>query len=160
MPVADDFPLIVKGTLDKLVSDKCAALQGQYPGLQWAEVDDTLQTGAVFEGQGPALIWQFGTYYPDPRAPMYSVEFSVGAKTTADPGNYELIDLVSQVREMFKPEQVIQLFDYIKPATDPLDLVSKGYMRLISNEISPQHFDRQSGIRFAIIRGKAVQYGN
>jgi hypothetical protein len=32
-------------------------------------------------------------------------------------------------------------------------------VRVISNEISPQMFDRQSGIRYAVIRGKAVNFG-
>lgn len=157
--MADDFPLIVKGTIDKLVSDKCAALQGQYPGLQWAEVDDMLQTDAVFKAEGPALLWQFGAYSPDPRSPLYEIEFSVGARTVADPGNYALIDLVSQVRDVFRANQEFQLFNYILATTAPIDAVSKGFVRVVSNEISPQMFDRMSGIRYAVVRGKAVQYG-
>jgi hypothetical protein len=157
--VADDFPLIVKGTIDKLVSDKCTALQGLFPGLQWAEVDDMLQTDAVFKAEGPALLWQFGAYTPDPRAPLYSIEFSVGARTVADPGNYTLIDLVSQVRDVFKADQEFQLYNYILASTAPADTVSKGFVRVVSNEISPQMFDRMSGIRYAVVRAKAVRYG-
>lgn len=157
--MADDFPLIVKGTIDKLVSDKCAALQAQYPGLEWAEVDDMLQTDEAFKGAGPALLWQFGAFTPDPRAPLYEIEFSVGARTVADPGNYALIDLVSQIRDVFRADQEFQLFNYILPTSSPADNVSKGFVRVISNEISPQMFDRQSGIRYAVLRGKAVRYG-
>lgn len=157
--MANDFPLIVKGTIDKLVSDKCAALQAQYPGLLWAEVDDMLQTDAAFKGQGPALLWQFGSFTPDPRAPLYEIEFSVGARTVADPSNYALIDLVSQIRDVFRADQEFQLFNYILASSSPADNVSKGFVRVISNEISPQMFDRQSGIRFAVIRGKAVNFG-
>lgn len=157
--MADDFPLIIKGTIDRLVSDKCTALQGQFPGLRWAEVDDMLQTDEVFKGEAPALLWQFGAYSPDPRAPLYEIEFSVGARTVADPGNYSLIDLVSQLRDVFKADQEFQLFNYILATTAPVDTVSKGFVRVVSNEISPQMFDRMSGIRYAVIRGKAVKYG-
>jgi hypothetical protein len=157
--VADDFPLLLKGTIDKLVSDKVTALRGTHPTLQWAEVDDMLQTDAVFKGEQPAILWQFGSVYPDPRAPLYGVEFTVGAKTTADPGNYLLIDLVAQIRDVFVPGVAFQLFDYVREQGAPSDTLSKGYLRVVANEISPQQFDRQSGIRYAVIRGKAVHHG-
>lgn len=156
--MADDFPLILKSTIDKLVSDKVAALAGQFPGLQWAEVDDMLQTDEVFKGDTPAVLWQLGSVFESPRAPLYGIEFSVGAKTTADPGNYQLIALLGQIRDVFDAGVSIQLYDYARELTDPADTVSKGYLRISANEIAPQQFDRQSGIRYAIVRGKAVKY--
>ncbi|MNR56802.1 hypothetical protein D3C85_1774500 [compost metagenome] len=60
---------------------------------------------------------------------------------------------------MFRADQEFQLFNYILASSSPADNVSKGFVRVISNEISPQMFDRQSGIRFAVIRGKAVNFG-
>lgn len=157
--MADDFPLILKSTIDKLVSDKVTALQVDHPTLLWAEVDDMLQTDAVFKGTGPAILWQFGTVYPDPRAPLYGVEFTVGAKTTADPGNYLLIDLVAQIRDAFQAGYAFQLYDFAREQAEAADTVSKGFLRVVDNEIAPQQFDRQSGIRYAVVRGKAVQYG-
>lgn len=156
--MADDFPLIMKSTIDKLVSDKCAALLPTHPGLQWAEVDDMLQTDSIFKGDGPAILWQFGSVYESPRSPLYGVEFSVGAKTTADPGNYLLIDLLAQIRDAFAADAAFQLFDYTRATGDAPDTVSKGFVRVVTNEISPQQFDRQSGIRYAIVHGKAVKY--
>ena len=157
--MADDFPLILKSTIDKLVSTKVASLLTEYPTLQWAEVDDMLQTDAVFKGDEPAILWQLGSVFESPRAPLYGIEFTVGAKTTADPGNYALIDLVAQIRDVFQAGASFQLFDFAREITDASDTVSKGFLRVTTNEISPQQFDRQSGIRYAVVRGKAVKYG-
>lgn len=156
--MADDFPLILKSTIDKLVADKVTALMVAHPTLRWSEVDDMLQSDEVFKGDEPAILWQFGTVFEHPRAPLYGVEFSVAAKTTADPGNYLLIDLLAQMRDLFKPDATFQLFDFARAQAEAVDTVSKGFLRVSSNEIAPQQFDRQSGIRYAVVRCKAVKY--
>lgn len=157
--MADDFPFQLKSTVDKLVADKVAALLPTYPTLSWAEVDDMAQTDAVFKSENPALIWQFGGLYPRPRAPMYDFEFLVGAKTTQDPGNYSLIRLLSAIREVFKPGASFIVHDYTLAVGAPADPVEYGFLMVGSNEIEPQKFDRQSGIRYATVAGKAVAYG-
>jgi hypothetical protein len=156
--VADDFPLQLKSTIDKLVADTVAGLLTDFPSLQWAEVDDMAQTDAVFKSSAPALIWQFGMLTPRPRAPMYDFEFLVGAKTTQDPGNYDLITLLSAIREVFKPGADFQVQDFSMDANAAADPASYGFLMVSSNEIEPQKFDRQSGIRYAMVSGKVVSY--
>lgn len=158
--MADNFPRMLKSTIDKMISDKVAALQATYPTLQWAEVDDMHQTEEVFNADGPAILWQFSSLFPEPRRPFYGLEFSVGAKTVGDPGNYDLFDLVAQIADVFKGDSSFDIFDYVRLITDPVDTVSKGFVRVVSNEIAPQQFDRQSGIRYAIVRGKVARYGS
>lgn len=158
--MANDFPLMLKSTVDKLVNDKVATLLDKYPTLQWAEVDDMAHTDEVFKSDEPALLWQFGGLTPRPRAPMYDFEFAVGAKTTQDPGNYTLIALLSEIREVFAQSNVFKIFDYTLEATDPVSLVERGYLMVASNEIESQKFDKQSGIRYAVVQGKVVSYGS
>lgn len=158
--MANDFPLMLKSTVDKLVNDKCAALLARFPTLQWAEVDDMAHTDEVFKSDEPALLWQFGALTPRPRAPMYDFEFAVGAKTTQDPGNYTLITLLSEIREVFAQGMDVQIYDYTLVATDPVSLVKRGYLMVASNEIESQKFDKQSGIRYAVVQGKVVSYGS
>lgn len=157
--MADDFPLWLKSTVDKLVADKVTTLLDQYPTLKWAEVDDMGQTDEVFKSDEPALIWQFGTLYPHPSAPLYGFEFMVGAKTAADPGNYTLLALLGEIRSVFEKGNHFAVFDFTGDALDPASTVERGYLMVSSNEIDPQKFDRQSGIRYAVVSGKAVSYG-
>ena len=157
--MADDFPLILKSTIDKLVADCVTQLLPDFPTLQWAEVDDMLQTDEVFKGEAPAILWQLSSVHEHPRAPLYGVEFTVGAKTVADPGNYLLIKLLGAIRDVFHPTVAFDLFDYARTVAEGVDTEPRGYLRVSSNEIVPQQFDRQSGIRYAIVRGKAVSYG-
>lgn len=157
--MADDFPLQLKSTLDKLVFDKTAELRAKYPTLEWAEVDDMSQTDEIFKSAEPRLLWQFGTLYEHPRAPLYGLQFFVGAKTTQDPGNYTLLDLLSQIRDVFKPQASYPIFDYTMAVSDPSDLTERGFITVSSNEIASQQFDRQSGVRYAVIEARAVRYG-
>lgn len=157
--MADDFPLQLKSTIDKLVADKVAQLQAEYPTLQWAEVDDLAGTDAVFKSAEPAVVWQWGNLTERPRAPMYAADFTVAVKTVADPGNYLLIRLLGEIRDVFAPGTTYQVFDYTMPATDPADITARGYITITSNEIMEQGFDRQSGVRPALISARAVRYG-
>lgn len=154
-----DFPLMLKSTIDAVVADKVAALLATHPTLKWAEVDDMAQTDAVFKSEEPAFIWKFVSLTPNPRAPMYDFEFLLGAKTTNDPGNYKLIALLDEVRKGFETNATIQIRDYSMAASAPADTVDRGYLMVSSNEIEPQRFDRQSGIRYATVMGKVVAYG-
>ena len=158
--MANDFPLMLKSTVDKLVNDAVEALKEKYPTLQWAEVDDMAHTDEVFKSDEPALLWQFGGLTPRPRAPMYDFEFAVGAKTTQDPGNYTLIALLSEIREVFIQGRNFDIYDYTLEDTDPVSQVKRGYLVVASNEIESQKFDKQSGIRFAVVQGKVVSYGS
>lgn len=157
--MADDFEMQLKSTLDKVVADKVASLKATYPKLSWAEVDDMAQTDAVFKSLDPAIIWSLGTVEPSPRPPLYSIEFMVGAKTAADPGNYLLIKLLGEIRSEFEAAATVFIYDYTLPAGGPVDTQQKGFISIISNETAPQQFDKQSGIRYAVVAAKAVKYG-
>lgn len=157
--MADDFALQFKSTIDKLIADRVEILRDSYPTLQWAEVDDMAQTDEVFKSEEPAIIWQFATMEPYPRSPLYRVEFMVGVKTTLDPGNYLLIRLLGEIRNVFDAGKTLYIRDYTMLEDDPADATDKGYVLIGSNEVAPQQFDRQSGIRYAGIVGKAVRYG-
>lgn len=158
--MAADFLLELKSTLDFLVNQKVEALQEEdYTDLQAAEVDDMAQTDAVLGSAAPALIWQFGTLSPNPRPPMYDVEFMVGSKTVSDAGNYKLMALLTQVRDLFEVNSSFSVFDYTMLDTEDADTTPSGYVFVSANEVNVQQFDNQSGLRYAVIRGKAVAYG-
>jgi len=150
------FLLALKSTLDKVMLDLRAELLPAYPTLLAVEVDDMAETDVAQKSDAPALIWSFGTLAPAPRAPMYRVEFMVGAKTTADSGNYILTALLTKVRQKFTSDTTLTLLDLSGPVagTNPV-----GFLHVASNEIAPQEHDRQSGLRYALVRGSAVAYG-
>lgn len=158
--MAKDFPSMLKSTIDKLISDKVALLQDSMPTLQWAEVDDMAQTDSVFKSDEPAIVWQFGTLVPWPKHPMYDFQFMVGAKTAQDPGNYALIALLGEVRDLFEQGMNHAVYDFTMAETDAADPVSHGYLLITGNEIEVQRFDRQSGVRYATVSAKAVSYGD
>lgn len=157
--MADDFPMQLKSTIDRLVALKAQALLGEHPTLQWAEVDDMAQTDKVFKADTPALLWQWGQLREHPKAPLYACDFAVGAKTTNDPGNYILLKLLGEIRDVFATDADYRVFDYTMPATEPADITDRGVIRICSNEIDEQGFDRQSGVRYAVIRAAVVKRG-
>ncbi len=150
------FLIALKSTLDKVMMDLRAELSAEYPTLQAVEVDDLAQTDAAQKSAEPALIWSFGSLQPAPRPPLYRAEFMVGAKTTADGANYQLTALLSKVRQKFAHGHTIVLFDYSGSVADPTEA---GFLNIGANEVAQQEFDRQSGLRYAVVRANAVAYG-
>ncbi len=152
----DLFLLALKSTIDKVMLDLRTALLPTYPALLAVEVDDLAQTDAIQKSEAPTLIWSFGSLHPTPRPPMYQVEFMVGVKTTADAGNYLMTALLTKVRQQFQQGESLQLYDYTGAVAG---VAHAGSLFIGANEVSQQEFDRQSGMRYAVVRGSAVAYG-
>lgn len=139
-----DLFIAVKSTLDRFMADQVAALQGQFPGIQFAEVDDQVQVADQLATEAPALIYSVSNPSPAPRFPLFSLDFAVGAKTVQDKANYVMADLVSHLLTLFQPGYRMEVRDYsgtsgVAPLVATLMIVS----------VAPdyQRFDRMAGVR-------------
>lgn len=152
----NDFRLHLKSTLDKLMVDLIASIKAStgYQDLQGVEIDNLVQTDEVLKSDRPALLWQFGVVVPDPRDPLYRLEFLVGSKTVMDAGNYVMAVLNNELGKAFEVGATIQIADYSgSTAGSPT-----GYMVVTDNVLSPQQYDNMSGIRFFAISARAARY--
>lgn len=144
-----DFAVCVKSSLDKIMNDLVTSLQATYPTLQGAELDDTAATAELFGSDAPGLLWQLLTVSPHPRDPLYEVQFIVGAKTIADAGNYKLADLAMHCKAPFEVDTRIAVGDY----SGAVAVLGKGYFIVRQNQLAPQQFEEQAGIRFYTVTG-------
>ena len=140
----NDYLIHVKSTLDKVMNDLVTSLSGQFPGLQGVDVDNLVETDAVFKSEDPVVLWQFMVLAPSPRDPLYRLEFLVGAKTVNDAAGYEIAGLSNELRKAFEVETRIEVGDY----SGDVATTGTGYFIITRNTFAPQQYDHMSGIRF------------
>lgn len=154
--------LAFKATLDYQVSQLASSLSAANPAnkpVLFFDLDDSSTERQVQAGAEHALVYQYTHLSEDPTHPLYSVLFLVGAKTTADEGNYDMTSLLTDVRSLFRTDMDCPLFDYsaVGEGDDPGE--QEGVLIVQSVDTGPQMFEKQSGIRLLQITGKVIAYG-
>ena len=99
--MSNEFPLEVMSSIERKMRDIRTAILGAHPSLKVLDIDDSANLEDFQSGVDPALLWQLSSLDPRPVDPLYQGSFLAGAKTTTDPGNYLLTELVSDVLEAF-----------------------------------------------------------
>lgn len=148
-----DFYSYVKSTIDKAGVDIANAFQG---GIAFVDLDDAVKTQALLESDDDAVVWELLTLSESPADPMYELQFGIGAKTTADAGNYQLSDLIDAVHTQFKVRESVDVIDY-SPGGDAA--TKRGYIYITDISVDPQLFDKASGIRLISVSGKVIRNG-
>lgn len=145
-----------KSSLDRIVGDLAIQLSAAAPAaspVKSFDLDDADGLRQVQAGTEHALVYQFITLAPDPRHPLYTCEFLVGAKTSNDSGNYAMTDLLTDVSELFTPGAFFQLMDW-SGADEPTEII--GSMMISDAVPSAQMFENQAGIRLLQVSGKVM----
>lgn len=148
-----DFTSYVKSTIDKAGVDIAVA----FGGTEFVDLDDSVKVAELMSGTKPAVVWTLLTLGEDPIAPLYSVTFGIGAKTTTDPGNYNLTDLLDAVQAVIRKGASIDVRDY-SPGGDS-GAAKHGTMFITNVYVDPQLFDKESGIRLISVTARAVDDG-
>lgn len=152
--------LAFKSTLDWIINDLAIRLSEGLPSnnpVRAFDLDDSASERQVAAGSEHALVYQYthltGTY------PLHSVEFLVGAKTTADEGNYDMTTLLTDLRDVFREQASFDLHDYseVGEGEDPGELL--GTLVILDVGTGPQLFEKQSGVRLLSVSGKVMAYG-
>jgi len=146
-----DFVSIVKSTIDKAGVD-IATVYGQ--GVKFVDLNDMVNTQAMLASDDSAIVWELLTLEEDPIDPLWLMRFGIGAKTTADPGNYGLTDLLDAVHTKITKNGRMDLIDY-SPTGD--GVTKQGDMYFTDVSVDPQLYDKQSGIRLISIVARAVR---
>ena len=146
-----EFVTIVKSTIDKAGVD-IAQAYGQ--GVKFVDLDDMVNTQAMLSSEDSAVVWQMLTLDEDPVDPLWMIRFGIGAKTTADPGNYGLAELLDAIRTRITKRGKMDLYDY-SPGGD--GVTKQGDMYFVDVSVDPQLYDKQSGIRLISVTAKAVR---
>jgi hypothetical protein len=148
-----DFYSQVKSTIDKAGVSIANAFEG---GVNFVDLDDTVAVAGLMEGPDTAVVWELLTLTEDPVAPLYSLQFGIGAKTTKDAGNYSMSDLLDAVHSQIKKDGSLDVIDYT-PGGD--GVTKHGYIYFTDVSVDPQLFDKASGIRLISVTGRAVNNG-
>jgi len=143
------FPLHVKSTIDRKVADLSQLLQ-----IPFVELDDSVNTDELLTSNKTCLVWRFIDMDEDPQDPLYSLSFVVGVKTTSDPSNYELLGIVSDIKNAFKKSEWIDVYDYSQVS---LPVTPSGAIFITNSGVDPQVMDRQSGARMLALEARCMR---
>jgi hypothetical protein len=145
------FFLAVKSTIDKIGSDLAAA---SALGTKATDMDDYTATEEIFHSESSAVLWELSSMDEDPRDPMYSVVFNIGARTCNDAANYKLAKVLGEISSMLGKDLRIPIKDYSGAvASAPL-----GFLHIVKQQSAPQSFDRTSGIRMIQVTARALRW--
>lgn len=145
-----NFYLVVKSTLDKIAHDIAIDL-----GIGAVEIDDATNVQEALQSPDDLVMFQFVDMNPAPEDPLYSLQFEIGVKTTADSANYDLATLLSSVLEEVEIGDTfyVQDFSTLTPPTTDL-----GFIYITGSRVDPQAFDGAAGVRMQSVYAKAVRY--
>lgn len=151
----EEFYMAVKSTLDKVARNIAddLVLDGEAT-IGVADLDDTDQTDSVLASPDPAVIYQLLDVGEDPRDPLWLVTFLVGTKTVSDAANFKLSKIQSKISRIFTVGDELDIYQYFSDEA-PSDRLAVG--TFIANEISPQQFDAQAGIRLAKVSMRVLR---
>ena len=144
-----DFFMHVKSTLDRMGNDLVTASSAD----SGANLDDTVNVDEIFKSDDSTILWQLVSVEEAPSDPLYIVQFAIGAKTTEDAGNYDLIAFQNEVNNLFHKNAIVDLYDYSQGA----QTTKKGSMTITEAMLTPQEFDNESGIRMQVFAAKAFR---
>lgn len=151
-----------KSTLDFIVTGLAERLSIAHSAANPVfafDLDDLANERQLQAGAEHALVFQYTNLAEDPIHPLYSVTFLVGAKTTADPGNYGMTDLLTDLRQEFPAMNHFSLYDYSAVGEGEELGPEMGVLVIQSVDTGPQMFEKQSGIRLLQVSGKVMAYG-
>lgn len=141
------FALAFKSSIDKMVNDLAVSKD-----LKLVDMDDVTAVTDLLSSSKDALVWEFLTFDEAPKAPLYSFVFRVGARTTNDAANYNILSLVGDIKDIFTVGKSYDVMDYSGVVVGP----KQGFMYVSDVRVEPQEYDKQSGIRTASVYGKAA----
>ena len=146
------FLQALKSTLDKQGYDLAVA---QAPDILYVDLDDPIQSTELFKGESSAIVLGSLVLHEDPRDPLYSFSFQMGARTVTDASNYSILSLSGQVNVLFEKGKRVSVYQY---ATVGAVGAVVGFMFITDVSVDDQMFERMSGIRLLTIQGKAVRF--
>ena len=142
------FDLAFKSTVDKMAFDVATS-----NSLKLIDMDDVTAIEDLLGSNKNAFVWEFLTFDDAPKDPLYAFAFRIGARTTNDAANYNILSLLGSIKAAFTIGTTYEVIDYSGVAAGP----SEGYMIVTGVQVEPQEFDKQSGIRTATISGRAAR---
>ncbi len=144
-----EFIMHVKSSLDRFANDLVASSSAD----DGVNLDDVVNINELMESENNTILWQLVSVEEDPKDPLYVVQFSIGAKTSGDSANYDLIAFQTKVNDVFHKDAIFDLYDYSQGA----QVNKKGSMTITRSAMTPQEYDNQSGIRMQTFTAKAFR---
>lgn len=148
MANSTDFVMAVKSTLDKLAKDAADGL-----GAAVLDLDTLTNVSEVADSRDAAVLFRFITLDEDPKDPMWTFTFEVGAKTTSDPGSYTLVEMIEALRPTFKQGADIDFYDYGGAVVSDNKV---GFGTVTEFTVEPQIFSGAAGIRLFMVRARLI----
>lgn len=144
----ESFPVALKSTVDKLGWGLALA---ETPAVKFVDLDNVVNTAALFESNDTAMIWSMAVLVPTPSDPLYACSFTIGARTVNDAANYDIMLLVGKLGNVFQEGVIIGIHDYTGAAAGP----RIGVLTVTKVTVLPQEYDKVSGIRMISVEARA-----
>lgn len=145
------FPRALKSTIDVLGKQ---AAESVVAGMPVADIDNTVDVDQLLADNKDVMLWQLLTSDPDPKDPMYTVQFAIGVSIRDDPSGYRMMEILGKVADAVKEGSTIDIYDY---GTEVAPTVKDGFMFISEVATDPQLDGKVSGVRYVTIRAKAVR---
>jgi hypothetical protein len=144
------FAVAVKSTFDAMLYNLAQA-----SGYESFDFDGSNLSAAVIQSEAPAIAWSLLSLTPNPRDPYYDLQFEAGAKTSNDPTQYESMQIVGQIEELFPIGDALFIYDYSQ-TTPPTEAV--GSLTITALSSVPSTYDQSSGLRMVHIAAKLMRF--
>lgn len=145
------FSVSLKSTIDYLAKQIADARGLPFLDLASSEFDT-----AIVETDQPAICWDFASIDENPRDPMWSATFDIGAMTMLDPSQYISLDITGSVSDIFK---IGESFDIKNYSGDVVSDTLEGRFYVVSCGLAPAQQDQATNVRFVSVSVRAVRYG-
>ncbi len=149
--MATPFEQCIKLTIDKLAV-ACAAELGIAIG-NVVDADDITNVESMLKSNEIALLFQWDGMNADPVPPLYSVRFSVGAKTVRDKNNFKMAELIGAVSKRLSVGSLVDVEDLTGSAPSKV-----GHMFVAESVVDGQDSDKEAGIRMVSVTARAAEH--
>lgn len=155
------FELAVKSTIDRLCNDIVIAMLAsgdpELSTLLAGCLDNLVEADEVKKSSNPAVMWEISKFEADPRDPLYTLHFSVGAKTMGDKDNYLATKLSSALFGKFFAGENFPVFDYSGASAPDTSGVNAGAIYVASASSSGMLLSDDAGLKLIDVEAKVIR---
>lgn len=157
----ESFEVVMKSTLDRLCYNLTAALvatgDAELANLVSGQLDNLVGADEFKKSMNPALVWEINNFSQHPRDPLYSLKFSVGAKTVKDDDNYIASKIASALSNFFRQDANFFIFDYTGTVAPDTSLPNSGSIFITHVSSAGILFAENAGLKMLDVEAKVIR---
>lgn len=152
--LVSEFHTVVSATLKHAIFVTAKSVTGLN---EVVNLDDAAIAEKALRNRHNALVYESPSLRQDPRDPMWTIQFSVGAKTVDDSYGLELGRLVAELSDVFGENQTIELFNWDDETVDGRPSQKQGEMYVVDVEMDDGVVEPSATLRVLRVTARAIR---